>query len=128
MKEPTGAQIKEFWEKCGFTLEELHSLESDEPYFVLHKPDGEQYNYWIGKSWDNEIPVRKLYPPIDLNNLFKYAVTKSPEYTPDIRLIQHIDFDYGRCSILDVMGEEYVGESQDPALALFWAIWECIKC
>ena len=60
---PTDEQIKKFWERCGFW----------------------QYTIWHGfmgltshKEWID--PKGDIYgdnlPPIDLNNLFKYAVPK----------------------------------------------------
>ena len=50
-KEPTEAQIKEFWEWCGFTIS------GDWAYL--------------------NSPYRRGIPSVDLNNLFKYAVPKA---------------------------------------------------
>ncbi len=120
---PTDAQVKVFWEGYGFTLEELHPLPSKEPYFVLHEPDGEQWDYWIGEEWDTEIPVRELYPPIDLNSLFKYAVPKLENYKRGFVISWA-----GRTTWVvklhsyDAVGDTIKSVDNDPALALFWAL------
>jgi len=64
-------------------------------------------------------------PPIDLNNLFKYAVPKlSEDYYIDI--MNYRDIWQGRIqSKLGIVGAVKVDE--DPALALFWAIYEVVK-
>jgi len=99
-KEPTEEQIKELWEWCGFTYSYLP------PHFVT--PNGE--------SLDSE-------PDIDLNNLFKWAVSKLIE-----RGIHSIEFLYDedgvRCFLAPLSNWT---RDQDPALALFWAIYKVIK-
>ena len=117
-KELTQEQIKELWEWCGFKFTPHLSSKGNayEGTELIEYPD--RFKHVVAKG-------ESLEP--DLNNLFKYAVPMPPSYNPDIRLIQSITFDYGRCSIIDVMGEEYVGESQDPALALYWALWAVMK-
>ena len=61
-REPTEAELKEFWEWCGFKL--LH--EPFTPIFtaMLQYPDGTK------KQWTGWLPI-------DLNNLFRWAVPKS---------------------------------------------------
>lgn len=124
MREPTKAKVKDFWELCGFTLEEISSLKSDEPYFVLHEPDGEQWDYWIGSSWDTEIPVWKLYPPIDLNNLFEYAVPKLIKVL--IANNKKLTIWGARKRVFELWIESNILE-KDPALALFWACYKAMK-
>ena len=59
-------------------------------------------------------------PSIDLNNLFKYAVPKLEAHW--------IRFSGLSCTIrVWEDGREYYKQSEDPALALFWAIWEIIQ-
>ena len=66
-------------------------------------------------------------PPIDLNNLFKYAVPKLDGLT----LTTYYKADYGIdgfCACVDsktnTSGDH---DHEDPALALFWAIYEVMK-
>ena len=51
---------------------------------------------------------------LDLNNLFKYAVPKEIDYLPTYRLL----FDKWL---------EWLEDLPDPALALFWALWDLKK-
>ncbi len=103
MKEPTDEQVQEFWEAC---------------------------------EWEENIWGQKNYPELTLDNLFKYAV-------PKLDIVDHIDIStdpirgerYYRVVVKHAMwgdGQnlnycEYVGFGKDPALALFWAIYEVIK-
>ncbi len=60
--EPTQEWIKEFWEACG-----LHHYVS--PKEKISYED----NHWIAPDGTKY----SGYPPIDLNNLFEYAVPKA---------------------------------------------------
>ncbi len=60
MKEPTHKEQKELWEWCGFTPIEGRWYRLPEGFF--ERRDGVPFN-----------AVTPL-PPIDLNNLFEYAV------------------------------------------------------
>ena len=100
MTEPTEEQIKEFWEWCG------QKRENRSEYGRL--PD-----------WG--------YPPIDLNNLFKWAVPKLYECSLSLSGMQPNELYW--CAEVslrenDLTTEEY---NKDPALALFWAIYKVIK-
>ncbi len=91
ISEPTGAQIKEFWEWCGLI-------------------------WGVGGGWFEPIPKTYLGDslPIDLNNLFLYAVPK---------LLLSSD----KINYYVVIREWYqilLLHQVDPALALFWIIWE----
>lgn len=99
MSEPTEAQEKEFWGKLG-----VHSVEKGTP-----------------RGFDPPIIIDK-YPPIDLNNLFKYAVPKLD--IERINLYPATEDRWG-CYFDDWYQDHNVAET--PALALFWAIWEVIK-
>lgn len=61
MDKPTEAQREEFWEWCGFTTgpfaPQYSTPEEPDPEYV-YDPEGKECEF----------------PPIDLNNLFKYAV------------------------------------------------------
>ena len=115
-EQPTDEQIKEFWEWCGFK-----QIERDRVKFSLGS--GDIYRLvWIHPTGLYE---EDNLPPIDLNNLFKYAVQPN-EYITEVSFVK------GECQIatrgLNNKGVQYfVGRDEDPALALFWAIWEVIK-
>ncbi len=92
-------QIKEFWEWCGLT----EKLETGDTYHCWYKDEVLVFQYY------------HFMDSVDLNNLFKYAVPKLDEYSAP--------------SVEYAMGKfcEAIYKHQDPALALFWAIWEVIK-
>ena len=97
---PTKVQEREFWEWCGF-------------------------KEWVIPGWwvypNKPSYEHNLIPPIDLNNLFKYAAPKLEcvclKTNLGISFIAEVQ--YG--------GTVYMGNFTDPALALFWAIYEIIK-
>ena len=96
MKQPTKEQIEEFWKWCEVMPED--------------------YEYGFVSS----IP---LYPPIDLNNLFKYAVEKVMVY-----LEGHLTYD--RKSAIKYLFKLWLKEyfkCWDFELALFWALYEVMK-
>jgi len=104
MNKPTEAEIKRFWEWCGFKAGTPAS--NGVFYWDLDSPTGEHLYFSLD------------LPPIDLNNLFKYAV-------PGIKDLLAIKFgeatDGWHCDMK--IGEEIYGlRAENPALALFWAI------
>ena len=107
MDNPTQEQIKEFWEWCEAPKE---------------------INY-CGRELDMVMIRKSGDPPIDLNNLFKYAVPKLERgYLYDYI---HFGQDTTEPKVFTVQitySNKLVGtgDSTDPALALFWAIWEVI--
>jgi len=102
-KEPTGEQIKELWEWCGFTQNRIQipAAGIDRPDGTWNTPDGID----IGMLW---------LPSINLNHLFKYAVPKLKREYPNWK-VPLIDW-------LDKMKGDY----EQDTLLLFWAIWEVI--
>jgi hypothetical protein len=104
-KQPTPAEVEEFWERCDLYAEERGA--------------------WSGKKFYSWFAPNKLFicddaPPIDLNNLFRYAVPKlnKPcylQYDPDF-----LEFDACVHEHHDSISNS---TNSDPALALFWAIW-----
>ena len=104
MKEPTEAQIKEFWEWCGF-----ERLPEGKKGFHFHNPYG--LLIWKPPDATEWYHTQTHLPRIDLNNLFKYAVPKvEKDRLNDILVAWAYTVAYLK--------------EQDPALALFWAIWE----
>ena len=95
---PTKEQEKEFWEWCGFTRNKQNIGRGSE--YLWNYPDAQ-----LG-----------TLPSIDLNNLFKYAV------------LPLVDKKLGTYwKITAIWYESLMKHNEDPALALFWAIWKLIK-
>ena len=103
-KQPTEAQIKGFWERCGFEWHDLIGLWND-PIHGL---------------------ISSVLPPIDLNNLFKYAVPKLQWFIVEFEHIE-VSCDY-YVTLTDFYlakrNKKYKSINSDPALALFWALWQ----
>ncbi len=115
MNEPSEAQVKEFWEWCGFKKEAVNT-------FVNGK--------WTptpsaGYSWRYPNGREECYPPpIDLNNLFKYAVPKVKEHYKALSTPGYY------CSPMPLFEDwiyEWLFYGKDPALALFWACYKALK-
>jgi len=114
---PTKEQIKKFWEWCGFYQERVKEV----------------YDIGYSTMWRNNKGYwHSALPPIDLNNLFKYAVPKLIElnYSFDIWNGSH-----QMISLIDEWGVQlslptrvFHTEIQETlALALFWAINKAIE-
>ena len=122
MTQPTKAQIKEFWEWCGFKKETRWS----DPADIVPR---HEYNVWVYPDGSGVTQHLSVNPPIDLNNLFKYAVPKVlPEH--DFAIYYVLDdrseatgnwaismscSGYGEHGIIRL-------RDKDPAIALFWAL------
>jgi len=109
MDRPTQEQIKEFWEWCGFKNKEW-----------LNNP---KHFYW-------ETPFGNLFgelvPPIDLNNLFKYAEQPLVDHFIDTTSTEE-EYRKAYYDFLCTWLRNYIWkEPHDPALALFWAIYSII--
>ncbi len=98
---PTKEQEKKFWEHFGFIYSDDWS--SKIPY---KNPQGDIVN---------DLPV-------DLNNLFKYAVPKLKDGI-DVAFSKYEDTRW----FVKLENQVMTTENEDPALALFWAIWKVIK-
>jgi hypothetical protein len=94
---------KKFWEQCGI--------------------EGEEERYTRGRL-AGERTGRILYPPIDLNNLFKYAVPKLIERNLEVSLHRFIDEDEWSASLWssDESDVDISISDKDPAQALKEAI------
>jgi len=111
MNQPTKEQKQWFWEQCG-----LISFTDD-----------------IGVVYEYERKLHKEPPPIDLNNLFKYAVPKLDVYNHGGFFFNLVaDGERWVCRI-DRKREATInsfyhldGYGEDPALALFWAIYKAL--
>jgi len=96
---PTEAQVKELWEWCGLTR--------------FCSPEDDMYHRGI---WNDKDGMRIDTPPIDLNNLFKYAKQV---------IIERLGRSAWEGILLVWFKKMMLGE--DPDLALFWTIWEVIR-
>ncbi len=111
-KQPTPEQIKEFWEKFGFK-DGSGYLEGDIDIVTVICPDR---------------TIIHEYPPIDLNNLFKYAEK------PTIKKIQENWHEHHEGYLTDTGARQELlmawlfkiaaGLSHEDAL--FWVVWEVI--
>ena len=116
MDKPTEEQIREFWEWCGLLYE--------------------------GYGNANRLKAKNL-PPIDLNNLFKYAVPKLlEEYNIESYSFKQCDnWYYSEVNIwrkgstkhsFEILHDEHIAKhfeqgtdlDEITALALFWALWQ----
>ncbi len=113
MKEPTEAQVKEFWEWCGFKRlpEGKKGWHYERTVKVMNWLAPDQTEYFMSLPY---------LPRIDLNSLFKYAVPKVGKW--ELGLLPN-----GKV-YATVLGEGqqilHKAYDNDPALALFWALKE----
>ncbi len=99
------------------------------PPKVKFKEEERWYSPFRDTIYENIYGKKQSYmafqlPPIDLNNLFKYAVPKLKDGEDTIMLMHPIKSTKTYCQILDDDGET-VGDSspyEDPATALFLAL------
>ncbi len=111
---PTDEQIKEFWEWCGFRQLELGRG-------GYHFRNTKKVWNWIPPNETERYKGIPFLPRIDLNNLFKYAVPSDIQ-----QIILQPDVDEWYCGIT-LSDKLYEASNKDPALALFWAIYEVTK-
>jgi len=124
MNKPTEEQIKKFWEWCDIEIEKF--VEGIAQEFIGETREGRRY----------------LAHPIDLNNLFEWAVPnhKVPiigvyfRYFPggtecELTYMTEAGFDSEKSWVqAESKQADYDGEAfRLSALALFWAIWKLIK-
>ena len=120
MSKPTQEQLTQFWKWCGFKPKEGYS------------------NCWEAPS--NKRSLYARLPAVDLNNLFKWAVPKvyamdnfwliDYQLTGLAKTIPTVSAHswsilFSASHETDDVTRESVGD--DPALALFWAIWQVIE-
>ena len=135
---PTDAQVKEFWEWCGFKRkvmklpagsgmgQKCQSCSESSPMRDCDNCDDRKWadthvSYYHEERWNypgsegKNLDRQKIYvpthylPPIDLNNLFKFAMTQ---------------LDQSR--YYKALSSIFLKENAS-ALTLFWAIYEIIK-
>jgi len=111
---PTEEQIKRLWEWCGVKPEILTVRITP---VVMAK----------GKTLEGGSRIQEIYPPIDLNNLFKWTREKLQELE-----LQSITFSWrrnGECeaTLWFYSGIRINGLGRKEEEALFWVIWKVIK-
>ena len=93
------------------------------------QPTAEQqrefWEYFSRRGW-GEVTGRWIYPPINLNNLFKYAVPKVHREQGNVAIVSHITEEEGWYYSAKISAGRISAEDKDPALALFWAIWAVV--
>ena len=99
MNNPTEAQIKEFWEWCGWKQDSIG-------------------NWLYPPQYKNEQFRMYGIPPITLDNLFKYAVPKVDRYRLEDDWSK-IEKHFAYAEIGEKSGSAW---DKDPALALFRAL------
>jgi hypothetical protein len=110
---PNEEQIKKFWEWCG--LKEEEATDGETYWF-----DGDTPLYLICElAWEG-------YPRINLNNLFRWAVPKLNHDGWVVHLNQTGTERIWQAQI-DNPKDFHCVRNEDPALALFWAIYKIIK-
>ena len=138
---PTDKQIQWLWEQCGLSPIELrYGYRDDGGYFCEMQSNphskgkqghhSEELCYLV--SSDEYGEYWEIVPPIDLNNLFKYAVPKLrsiqriggieffPDDEPDMVFVNIYLFGDGG------EGRTLHSKDKDPALALFWPIFSAL--
>lgn len=96
MNKPTEAQVKEFWERYGFETLPFGSRDKFKRLPAIKYPDG---------------TIHSDYPPIDLNNLFKYVVPLALD-----------KMSWSDWFHFMVSWAIKLYDKKDPALALFWTL------
>ena len=122
MKAPTQEQIKEIWKWCGWHKVKPANIDV---WFISGACD----EYWKSPNGDKIARVSNSFnelPPIDLNNLFKYAM---PVVLPKLES-RFTDPEYNRIRALEILFAKWIEKIKEGYSfeeALFWAIWEVIK-
>jgi len=108
MNDPTQEQIKELWERYGFEDIQYYDHRGKLIKGAIHHVSPDQ-------SWG-----QSSYPPIDLNNLFKYAVDEA------VNVIQNeneqLYSDEALWYLFDIWVQLMKWDYTE--IALFWALWQ----
>ena len=113
MDNPTQEQEKELWEWCGLTTKYNDEIQ------YWYESDGKLIGqgFW---EWS---------PPLDLNNLYRYAVPKALDilgyHGENFKGLQLSKSSAFRRLVKLWMAQPYPEDK--PALALFWAIYEIME-
>jgi len=108
---PTEDQVRELWEWCGWKKDIDSGIYYYKSKVKWIPPDSKDADDFLTKP-----------PPIDLTSLFEYAV---PKLNGRYKLEGTGGYHFATVW-KDVIAYVEVRDT-DPALALFWAIWEVIR-
>ena len=120
MTEPTQEQIKKFWERCGLgCTHEWQFIEGKTPLWGMDcQKCGKEFRR---SQWSHAVApvIGKLtnYPPLDLNNLFKFAVPQARNKVGADDLARRLA---GWMKDVILCG-------LNPETSLFWVIREVMK-
>ncbi len=109
-KDPTDAEVKEFWEGCGW----IHDI--DKGIFFYKSKEK-----WYPPDCTDALHFRVEPPPIDLNNLFKYAVPMAIE---KLQIEHKWAYRTAERSLFALWLSML--KTNEYALALFWACYPII--
>ncbi len=109
MKQLTNKLVKEFWEWCGLEL-----------VVVPGDAYAGRREYWQKGG----VCILNYPPPIDLNNLFRYAVPKLVKDGYRISIETALADEPWYWWIIEKDENQWKADRKDSALALFWAIWQ----
>lgn len=119
MSEPTQEQIREFWEWCGQLIKCYWCKGSGKRLYSWSKESTYLCPCCDAKGFH--------HPSIDLNNLFKYAVPKLQDKEYWLGLFNYRGNRWS-ANIINTNNDTVASEdNEDPALALFWALWR-VRC
>uniref|UniRef100_A0A6M3LPA0 Uncharacterized protein n=1 Tax=viral metagenome TaxID=1070528 RepID=A0A6M3LPA0_9ZZZZ len=104
--QPSESQIREFWEWCGCRQDEI-----DPSVWICL--DGTRYTRYGGM------------PTPDMTFLFKYAVPKLEGYKIDINRTRFVTAPRWFVQVYNA-DNDGTSSGEDPALALFWAIYSAL--
>lgn len=125
---PNNEQVTIFWEWCGVKRKDMgYKHRTGFNYHgKVHEYEHDTY-HWI--LYDDSLPTGGVdfgldLPPIDLNHIFEYALPHV-----EFALVADVDREnkrfYSAEVIVNRINDEVIDD--DPALALFWAIYGVIK-
>jgi len=106
---PTDEQVIEFWEWAGFKKELCNNKNLPQFYFI---PNCESMYY----NRDSKLSV---LPDITLGNLFQWGIPK--KWFVEIRHSPNLKITSVKITVED---QHTYYHDTNPALALFWALWE----
>ena len=121
--EPTEEQLQEFWEWCGFR----QLPRGNKAY---HFERGTKVMNWLPPGETETWKSVDYLPYLDLNNLFQYAILKLKRIGYSYELVEWNEGQHKAIinKLCKGWAETYTTSvDKNPALALFWAIWEVVQ-
>jgi len=123
LSKPTQEQVKKLWEWCGF-----ERLPEGKKNYHFERGTGD-FHFLAHKVMNWQAPDGSIMPYLPsptLDSLFQWATRELAAKGIDGFEAQHT-VDGWHWEISDGLLDLAAAEDQDPALALFWAIWQVIE-